>query len=123
MCPPSSPFNDPPTAAGDISLSPKVSLSRLSNASSEHNDLLSPEARTEVPGTFPRHSQLEHIKVVSYWSGVCLVVSQQIGSGIFSTPALVNSGAGSVGMSFILWIVAGCIAWTGACISLLAYVA
>src|SRR5438046_1050507 len=115
MCQPSSPFNDPPTPESDSPLSPKCSLSRLSNASSEQNECLSPEVTTEVTGIFPRHSHLEQIKVVTWWSGVCLVVSQQIGSGIFSTPALVNNGAGSVGMSLIVWIIAGCIAWSGAC--------
>src|SRR5271167_3241400 len=114
MCQPSSPFNDLPTAGNHRSLYPKFLWSRLSNAA-EQNDFLPPEVAVESPGIFPRHSQLEHIKVVTWWSGVCLVVNQQIGSGIFSTPALVNTGAGSVGMSLIVWIIAGCIAWSGAC--------
>jgi hypothetical protein len=112
---PSSPFHDPSTAGSESSLLRKFSLWRLSNAPWEQNDLLSPEVTTETPGIFTRHSRLEDIKVVTWWSGVCLVVSQQIGSGIFSTPALVNNAAGSVGMSLIVWIIAGCIAWSGAC--------
>jgi len=79
---------------------------------------MSREDTVEEPDVLPRHSDLENVKVVTYWSGVFLVVGQQIGSGIFSTPALVNSGAGSVGMSLILWIIAGCMAWSGACIFL-----
>jgi len=77
---------------------------------------MSREDTMEASQLLPRHSDLEQRKVVTYWSGVFLVVGQQIGSGIFSTPALVNSGAGSVGMSLILWIIAGFMAWSGACI-------
>ena len=77
---------------------------------------MSREDTMEASQLLPRHSDLEQRKVVTYWSGVFLVVGQQIGSGIFSTPALVNSGAGSVGMSLILWIMAGFMAWSGACI-------
>ena len=70
-------------------------------------------ASTEDPSG---HARLEKLKTVSYWSGLSLVVGLQIGSGIFSSPALVNRNAGSVGMSLIVWAVAGCLAWTGACI-------
>jgi amino acid transporter len=37
-----------------------------------------------------------------------------IGSGIFSSPAQVNSNAGSPGAALIVWVVAGILAWTGA---------
>ena len=93
--------------------SPNLSPSRSSNVSSNNAQLLPPGIMQE------QNSSLENVKTVTYWSGVCLVVSQIIGSGIFSTPALVNRNAGSVGMSLVLWIVAGCLAWTGACMSLL----
>jgi len=63
------------------------------------------------------NARLEKLKTVTYWSGLSLVVGLQIGSGIFSSPALVNRNAGSVGMSLIVWIIAGCLAWTGACTS------
>ena len=74
-----------------------------SNIPTEENRLLRPI------------SQPKHSKSLTWWDGVCLVVCQQIGSGIFSTPALVNKNAGSVGMSLLCWVVAGCIAWSGAC--------
>jgi hypothetical protein len=54
-------------------------------------------------------------KDVTYWQGVCLVISREIGAGIFSTPAIVNGNAGSVGLSLILWTLAGGLAYTGAC--------
>lgn len=37
-----------------------------------------------------------------------------IGSGIFSSPASVNSNAGSPGAALVVWLVAGLLAWTGA---------
>src|SRR5579859_6412557 len=93
--------------------SPRSSLSRLSIGSFSYNDMLFPlTTSAEDPSG---HARLEKIKTVTYWSGLSLVVGLQIGSGIFSSPALVNRNAGSVGMSLIVWIVAGCLAWTGAC--------
>lgn len=93
--------------------SPRSSLSRLSTTSFSYNDMLFPlTASAEDPSG---NARLEKLKSVTYWSGLTLVVGLQIGSGIFSTPALVNQNAGSVGMSFIVWIIAGCLAWTGAC--------
>ena len=98
--------------------SPNLSASRCSDASSNNGQLLPPAIMLEE---FSESSRLESVKTVTYWSGVCLVVSQIVGSGIFSAPALVNRNAGSVGMSLVLWIVAGCLAWTGACIYLLTF--
>lgn len=95
--------------------SPRSSLSRLSNTSFSYNDMLFPlTISAEDPSG---HARLEKIKTVTYWSGLSLVVGLQIGSGIFSSPALVNRNAGSIGMSLIVWVVAGCLAWTGACMS------
>lgn len=96
--------------------SPRSSLSRLSTTSFSYNDMLFPlTASAEDPSS---HARLEKLKTVTFWSGLSLVVGLQIGSGIFSTPALVNRNAGSIGMSLIVWVVAGCLAWTGACKSL-----
>jgi len=92
--------------------SPRSSLSRLSITSFSYNDILYPlTASAEDPS---RQAGLEKAKTVTYWSGLSLVVGLQIGSGIFSSPALVNRNAGSVGMSLIVWVVAGCLVWTGA---------
>ena len=78
-----------------------------------YNDMLFPlTTSAEDPSG---HAYLEKIKTVTYLSGLSLVVGLQIGSGIFSSPALVNRNAGSVGMSLIVWVLAGCLAWTGAC--------
>ena len=55
-------------------------------------------------------------KELTYWQGTALIISRQIGSGIFSMVALVNGNSGSMGMSLLIWIVTGCIAYCGACL-------
>jgi uncharacterized PurR-regulated membrane protein YhhQ (DUF165 family) len=57
---------------------------------------------------------LEKHKSLTYLNGLALVVGLIIGSGIFSSPAQVNTNAGSPGAALIVWIVAGLLAWTGA---------
>ncbi|GAB7365718.1 hypothetical protein MBLNU230_g7056t1 [Neophaeotheca triangularis] len=57
---------------------------------------------------------LEKHKSLTYLNGLSLVVGLIIGSGIFSSPASVNSNAGSPGASLIVWAIAGLLAWTGA---------
>lgn len=54
-------------------------------------------------------------KQVTYWNGSALIITRSIGSGIFSMVALVNGNSGSMGMSLLIWIVTGCIAYCGAC--------
>ncbi|KAF2159643.1 hypothetical protein M409DRAFT_29962 [Zasmidium cellare ATCC 36951] len=70
-----------------------------------------------TPGTpnFDSGAQsLERNKSLTYLNGLSLVVGLIIGSGIFSSPASVNSNAGSPGAALIVWIVSGMLAWTGA---------
>lgn len=57
---------------------------------------------------------LEKHKSLTYLNGLSLIVSLIIGSGIFSSPGLVSSHAGSPGASLIVWVMAGVLAWTGA---------
>ena len=57
---------------------------------------------------------LEKHKSLTYLNGLSLVVGLIIGSGIFSSPAQVNTNAGSPGASLLVWTVAGLLAWTGA---------
>ena len=57
---------------------------------------------------------LEKHKTLTYLNGLSLIVGLIIGSGIFSSPGLVSSHAGSPGGSLIVWSVAGVLAWTGA---------
>ncbi|EXJ90669.1 hypothetical protein A1O1_03773 [Capronia coronata CBS 617.96] len=57
---------------------------------------------------------LEKNKTLTYMNGLSLVVGLIIGSGIFSSPAQVNSQVGSPGASLIVWTISGVLAWTGA---------
>ncbi|EME46995.1 hypothetical protein DOTSEDRAFT_69096 [Dothistroma septosporum NZE10] len=57
---------------------------------------------------------LERNKSLTYLNGLSLVVGLIIGSGIFSSPASVNSNAGSPGAALIVWVISGVLAWTGA---------
>ena len=47
-------------------------------------------------------------------NALALMLSVQIGSGIFSAPSQVNNHAGSPGVSLVIWLVAGLLSWTGA---------
>lgn len=89
---------------------PCVFPSQISTSSSE-NMLFTDSAGEADISPKP---QLGTSRTVNFWSGVCLVVGNQIGAGIFSSPALVNGNVGSVGMSLVVWIIAGCFAWSGA---------
>ncbi|KAE8147397.1 amino acid permease-domain-containing protein [Aspergillus avenaceus] len=42
---------------------------------------------------------------VSFWTSLCLNINQMIGTGIFSTPASILQGVGSVGLSMIYWFI------------------
>ncbi|KAJ5901476.1 amino acid transporter [Penicillium taxi] len=42
---------------------------------------------------------------ISTWTSLCLNVNQMIGTGIFSTPASILKGVGSVGLSMIYWLI------------------
>ena len=57
---------------------------------------------------------LEKNKTLTFLNGLSLVVGLIIGSGIFSSPAQVNSHTGSPGASLIVWTTSGLLAWTGA---------
>ena len=57
---------------------------------------------------------LERHKSLTFLNGMSLVVGLIIGSGIFSSPASVNTNVGSSGAALIVWVVTGLLAWTGA---------
>lgn len=67
----------------------------------------SPASDLELEEPLKKH------QTVTYWQGVSLVIGRQIGSGIFSAPSLVNRNAGSLGASLLIWLLSGCLTWTG----------
>ena len=74
-------------------------------------------APSQISLSLDRQATIENLekqKTLTYLNGLSLVVGLIIGSGIFSSPAQVNSHAGSPGASLIVWTVSGLLAWTGA---------
>lgn len=59
-------------------------------------------------------ASLERNKSLTYLNGLSLVVGLVIGSGIFSSPASVNSNAGSPAAALLVWVISGLLVWTGA---------
>ncbi|KAJ1818374.1 methionine permease, partial [Coemansia sp. RSA 2598] len=47
------------------------------------------------------------------WSGMAIVMGSIIGSGIFSTPALILGSVGSVGMSIVVWVIGALVSICG----------
>ncbi len=47
------------------------------------------------------------------WSCVMLILNKMIGTGVFSTPSLIYASTGSIGISLLLWIVGGIVAFSG----------
>ena len=103
------------TTAGGIPSLTRPECLPPQHRSDEPSQFTDPSSDTEENCLLQCHPQPNRERALTCWDGVCLVVCQQIGSGIFSTPALVNKNTGSVGMALLFWIISGCIAWTGAC--------
>lgn len=55
---------------------------------------------------------------LGWTSAYILIISRVIGSGIFATPGAITKSVGSIGLSLLLWVAGGLIAWFGLQISL-----
>ena len=51
---------------------------------------------------------------LTFFNGLALVLSLQIGSGIFSAPSQVSNHVPSPGAAVLVWLVGGILVWTGA---------
>jgi L-type amino acid transporter 9 len=51
---------------------------------------------------------------LTFYDAFTLLVSLQVGSGVFSSPSQVNNHSPSPGASLIIWAICGAVAWTGA---------
>jgi amino acid transporter len=74
-------------------------------------------APSQVSLTLDRAGTMENLeknKTLTYLNGLSLVVGLIIGSGIFASPAQVNSHTGSPGAALVVWAIAGILTWTGA---------
>ena len=52
-------------------------------------------------------------RTMGYFSGTMLCVGMMIGSGIFSTPAIILGEVGSVGMTFIIFVIGAVVSLCG----------
>jgi hypothetical protein len=86
----------------------------LSTSAAGYTALGAPSNASLDPTHALNGGSLEKHKSLTYLNGLSLVIGLIIGSGIFSSPAQVNSNAGSPGAALIVWVVAGILAWTGA---------
>ena len=71
---------------------------------------LADEDRRALPhtGTLSRSSR------ITFYDAFTLLVSLQVGSGVFSSPSQVNNHSPSPGASLFIWALCGAIAWAGA---------
>ena len=115
-------LDDPITTNGDL---PRIGRRSYSVSSAfDFNSALFPLSSSgpgytalgtpTTPNFDPGVQSLERNKSLTYLNGLSLVIGLIIGSGIFSSPASVNSNAGSPGAALIVWVIAGLLAWTGA---------
>ncbi|CAN9125088.1 unnamed protein product [Alternaria alternata] len=51
---------------------------------------------------------------LTFYDAFTLLVSLQVGSGVFSSPSQVNNHSPSPGASLIIWAICGAVAWAGA---------
>ncbi|KAJ2646177.1 hypothetical protein IWW40_005603 [Coemansia sp. RSA 1250] len=78
---------------------------------------ISLDTASTISGSEPSPDESELERTLGLWSGMAIVIGTIIGSGIFSTPSLILTAVGSVGMSMAVWVlgaavsVCGCIAY------------
>ncbi|KAF8249144.1 amino acid transporter [Wilcoxina mikolae CBS 423.85] len=77
----------------------------------ENRPLVSQEPNNDPPSC-PESGPI--IRQFSARHGFVLLVSIQIGSGIFSSPAQIDGNVASPGAALLSWIASGLLAWTGA---------
>jgi solute carrier family 7 (L-type amino acid transporter), member 9/15 len=62
----------------------------------------------------PDATEQHHRKALSTRNAFSVLVSLQIGSGIFASPAQVDSNVPSPGAALLVWVLGGLLSWTGA---------
>ncbi|KAF2765094.1 amino acid transporter [Teratosphaeria nubilosa] len=91
-----------------------TALFPLSTSGNGYTALGTPTTPAFDLGGSGAQGSLEKHKSLTFLNGLSLVIGLVIGSGIFSSPASVNSNAGSPGAALIVWVISGILAWTGA---------
>ncbi|ORY71245.1 large neutral amino acids transporter small subunit 1 [Pseudomassariella vexata] len=81
-----------------------VSARGSEDGGADHHHQLN-EGRSRGPGSGPSLTRL---------NGLALVISLQIGSGIFSVPTQISQHVMTPGFGLLVWIIGGLLVWTGA---------
>ncbi|KAJ1919748.1 hypothetical protein H4219_001777 [Mycoemilia scoparia] len=79
----------------------------------EASQALNPAQSQQQQSTVDDDSGRDEEKPIGMWSGIGIVFNQLIGSGIFSTPALIVLYCGTPMMGMVLWILGGLISISG----------
>ncbi|KAB8229493.1 amino acid/polyamine transporter I [Aspergillus alliaceus] len=82
------------------------------NEDTDHDDLKVQDSLKVI------ESHILQERQIGVFGAISLIVNKIVGAGIFSTPATIFKLSGSVGMSLMLWIVAGMISTCGALVML-----
>ncbi|PWW77449.1 amino acid transporter [Tuber magnatum] len=90
--------------AGNETLSIQTSLLRGSDE----------EASLDVASIIEIPMAAENSHKLTFFDGYSLLVSFQIGSGLFSSPSQINNNTASPGAAILVWVGAGLLAWAGA---------
>jgi L-type amino acid transporter 6 len=83
----------------------------LEFALDERPGSLSSSAASQSRSPSPARNSLASL---TFTNGLALVISLQIGSGIFSVPSQVSAHVPSAGTGLLVWFLGGLLAWTGA---------
>lgn len=67
-----------------------------------------------APVTSTQEGLVKPLRNLTYLNCLALVVGLQIGSGIYSAPAVVSSHVSSAAVGVFIWVLAGALVWTGA---------
>jgi L-type amino acid transporter 6 len=75
-----------------------------------------PDSSSSSTGSQSRSSspQRQSRALLTFTNGLALVISLQIGSGIFSIPSQVSTHVPTAGTGLLVWLLGGLLAWTGA---------
>ena len=83
------------------------------------NLLLAADPDTSDPSeavlvTSAQERLVKPLRNLAYLNCLALVIGLQIGSGIYSAPAIVSSHVSSAAVGVFIWVLAGALVWTGA---------
>ena len=94
-------------------------MSAINSEGSNENQVPTSTPETEPllgrrPSTTPSHKSQQSVKQLTTRHAFAILVTLQIGSGIFASPAQVDSNVPSPGAALLVWVLGGLLSWAGA---------